>query len=115
LDWIYEDPPMFLRLNVLILDDSFHAGPLKGVLGVRPRHRLPASSENSALIVDKGLMFEGRVDRRVLHRAAVYVDKILKGARTAELPMEEPPGYELIIDTNMTKALGLTIPPEVIG
>jgi putative ABC transport system substrate-binding protein len=114
LDWMHEDPPILFGLTLLILDDSFVTGPLKPILGLR-RHRPPASSEISALIVGNGLMVKGVVVRDILHRAAVYVDKILKGARAAELPIEEPPGYELIIDANTANALGLTIPPKVIA
>jgi putative ABC transport system substrate-binding protein len=58
-------------------------------------------------------MREGVVRPDILHRAAVYVDKILKGARAAELPIEELPGYELVIDRNTANALGLTVPPWV--
>jgi putative tryptophan/tyrosine transport system substrate-binding protein len=105
-NWIEEDPH-FLAVNVLILDDSFLTGPLKRILDLRP-NRLPVSSETSALIVDKhGLINNGLVFPDILHRAAVYVDKVLRGARAAELPIEEPTKYELIIDMTTVKALGL--------
>ena len=114
LDWIHEHWP-FGPVHVLILDDSFLAGPLKRILNLRASHRLPASSENSALIVDNnGWMSNGVVFPDILHRAAVCVDKILKGAKASDLPIEEPPGYELMIDTKTAKALGLTIPPSLL-
>ncbi len=75
---------------------------------------LPAIYISRRFVDAGGLMSYGPNWADVYHRAATYVDKILKGAKPADLPVEQPRKYDLVINLKTAKALGLTIPPEVL-
>ena len=86
----------------------------KHVVALAAKNRLPAIYPTSEFVENGGLMSYGpdRVDLK--RRAATYVDKLLKGAKPAELPIEQPTKFELVINLKTAKALGLTIPQSLL-
>ena len=79
------------------------------------KSRLPAIYPTSQYVEDGGLMSYGVSISDLDRRAATYVDKILKGAKPAELPVEQPMKFEFIINLKAAKQIGLTIPPNVLA
>jgi putative tryptophan/tyrosine transport system substrate-binding protein len=78
------------------------------------KNRIPWIAGHAMCAEAGGLMTYGAPDALTWGRAATYVDKILKGARPADLPVEQPTKFELVINNKTAKALGLTIPPELL-
>jgi putative ABC transport system substrate-binding protein len=78
------------------------------------KNRLPAIYHQSFYVEAGGLMFYGVNQLDLDRRAATYVDKILKGAKPAELPVEQPMKFEFIINLKAAKQIGLTVPPNVL-
>jgi putative ABC transport system substrate-binding protein len=77
--------------------------------------RLPAIYEDRAFLNAGGLISYGPSIEDICRRAATYVDKILKGAKPADLPIEQPTKFELIINLNTAKMLGLTVPETLLA
>ena len=83
----------------------------KFLLGVIAQHKLPAIYAAQQFVVDGGLMSYAPDDIDQLRRAAGYIDRILKGEKPADLPVQTPEKYILSINLKTAKALGLTVPP----
>ena len=79
------------------------------------KNRLPAIYPRSEFVIDGGLMSYGASFTEMDRRAATYVDKILKGAKPADLPVEQPKKFEFVINLKAAKQIGITIPPNVLA
>ena len=86
----------------------------KRIADLAIKNRLPSMSEGSEFVEAGGLMSHSANEADQFRRAATYVDKILKGAKPAELPVEQPTKFELVINLKTAKQIGLTIPQSVL-
>jgi len=87
----------------------------KNIAALAVKSRLPVMYERAAEVEAGGLMSYGVSIPDLFRRAATYVDKILKGAKPADLPVEQPTKFELVINLKAAKQIGLTIPPNVLA
>ena len=86
----------------------------KRIAALATKSRLPAIYPRPAFVESGGLMSYGAAQGSGTNRVAVMVDKILKGTKPADIPVEQPTKFELVISLKTAKALGLTIPPVVM-
>jgi putative ABC transport system substrate-binding protein len=85
------------------------------IVGFAAQHRLPSMFFAKEFVDNGGLMSYGPSFTESYRRAAIYVDKVLKGAKPAELPVEQPIKFEFVINLKAAKQIGLTIPPNVLA
>ena len=100
------------RPDAVIVQPSL---PIKRAVELAAKYRIPAVSSLRPFAEQGGLMSYGAVLPYLYRRAAVYVDRILKGAKPGDLPIEQPTQFELIINIKTAKALGLTMPPSLLA
>jgi putative ABC transport system substrate-binding protein len=100
--------------GLLVLGDPLMFSLRREIADLAARFRLPAVYPSREWAEAGGLMSYGADRRQVYRRAAEYVDRILKGARPGDLPIEQPAKFEFLINLKTAKALGLTIPPSLL-
>lgn len=98
----------------LVLEDPVFSANIARLLEAADRQRLPVMWGNRRYVESGGLMAYGLISEDLWRRAAGYVDKILKGAKPGDLPIEQPTKFELMINLKTAKAIGLTIPPSFL-
>jgi putative ABC transport system substrate-binding protein len=99
---------------VLILLDGMFLLHQSRIIDLAAKSRLPAMYSRRSDVTGGGLMVYAPSLPDIFRRAATYVDKILKGAKPGELPIEQPTKFEFVINLKTAKALGLTIPQSVL-
>ena len=99
---------------LVVLPDPVTNTRRKQIVELAARYRLPAMYPFSQWVEDGGLISYGPSPADLWRRSAYYVDRILKGAKPADLPVEQPTKFELIINLKTAKALGLTIPQSIL-
>jgi ABC-type uncharacterized transport system substrate-binding protein len=104
------------RVNALVTSTSRSINRYtKQIVEFALKNRLPSMFEIGTRVEAGGLMSYSADDAAVFRRAATYVDKILKGAKPADLPIEQPTKFELVINLKTAKEIGVTIPPNVLA
>jgi putative ABC transport system substrate-binding protein len=98
-----------------VISDAFMFTNRDAVLALAARNRLPAIYPDKVYVEAGGLMSYGPSIPAAFHRAAYFVDRILRGAKPAELPVEQPTKFELVINLKTAKALGLTMPQSILA
>jgi ABC-type uncharacterized transport system substrate-binding protein len=87
----------------------------KRILALAGKHRLPTISDGTEFADLGGLIYYGASRKELARRAATLVDKVLKGAKPADLPVEQPTNFEFVINLKTSKEIGLIIPPSVLA
>ena len=100
---------------LLVFEDPLTYSTRRQIAELATKFRLPTISGFRDFAEAGGLMSYGADRRQMSRRAAEYVDKILKGAKPADLPIEQPTKFEFVINLKTARALGLTIPPSVLS
>jgi len=100
---------------LLVTAEAFTRQHLARILDFANNNKIPAMFEDSAFVAAGGLMSYGPDYQDVFRKAAIFVDKILKGAKPADLPIEQPTKFELVINLKTAKVLGLEIPPKLLA
>jgi putative tryptophan/tyrosine transport system substrate-binding protein len=98
-----------------VTQDPLATSNLKLIVDLTTKNRMPTIYPRRDFVASGGLMAYGADRAEGYRRAAVLVDKVLKGSKPADLPVEQPTKFELVINLKTAKQIGLTIPPNVLA
>ena len=115
LDKAFEDTTREGARALMVLPDPMFVSEGGRIVALAAQSRLPAMYAHREFVDAGGLMFYGASLADMWRRAAIYVDKILKGTKPADLPVEQPTKFDFIINLKAAKQIGLTIPPNVLA
>jgi len=101
--------------SLIVLPDTFTDVHRDLIIALAARHRLPAVYPYRHFAAAGGLMIYGPDAAQMIGRTADYVDRILRGAKPAELPVQQPNKFELVVNLKTAKALGFTVPPTLLA
>jgi putative ABC transport system substrate-binding protein len=102
------------RFSLIQIDDAVFTARRLKLVELAMRHRLPSVYGTAEFVQEGGFMALGPSYSDLYRRAAMYVDKILKGIKPGDLPVEQPVKFELVINLKTAKALGLDVPPTLL-
>jgi len=105
-----EERPDALFMITDVLTSKF----TRQVVDFAAQHQLPTMFQSSGPVAEGGLMYYGPSSTDAYRRAAYYVDRILKGAKPGDLPVEQPTKFELVVNLKTAKTLGITVPPSLV-
>ncbi len=101
--------------GLVLIPDAYMAGRRLEITSLAARYRLPAVYPFRFYAESGGLLSYGTDQLEIFRRAAIYADRILKGTKPSELPVQAPEKFELVINLKTAKALGLSVPPSLLA
>ena len=114
LDWAFSEISRERPDALLFFDNGLFRRLKVRIMEFTAKRRLPTMGSRSTFVDAGGLMSYGADQLQLYRRAATYVDRILKGAKPGDLPIEQPKTFELVINLKTAKQIGVTIPPEIL-
>ena len=101
-------------VGLIVMPDSFNIVHRERIISLAAQNKLPAISPYQFMVAEGGLISYGIDLVDLFRRAAAYVDRILKGEKPADLPVQAPTKFTLVINLKTAKALGLTVPDKLL-